>query len=120
MMDRVNPTRGESVLRSLTWLGWRPFSRPAEALQTQQTKLLKLLHPEASVVVVAETLEFHAAQAPPNPGVQYPETTSTCEPPCGEEVSRTADDLVELHDNLRVQVVGAAGEFPHLVLKFPL
>src|SRR5882672_9880928 len=98
----------------------RPFSGLAKAHQAQQTKLPKLLHPEAPVVVVAETLVFHAAQAPPNPSVQVPKTKPACEPPCGEVVSSTTDDLVEFHDNLRVQVVRTAGQIPNLVAKFPL
>src|SRR5436190_17791461 len=101
----------------MVWL--EAFSRLAKAHQTQQTKLPQLLHPEAPVVVVAEGLVFHAAQAPTNPRVQVPETRPTCEPPSGEVLSCTADDLVEFHNNFCVQVVRAAGQFPNLIAKFP-
>ena len=69
--DRMNLPCEESVNSSLSWNGQRPFLLPAKAHQAQQPKPLKLLNPEPPVIMEAEPLVFHAAQAPPNPGIQF-------------------------------------------------
>src|SRR6188474_45313 len=67
--------------------------------------------------MVAETLEFHAAQAPPNPRVQFSKEPPVGGPARSEVVGCASNDSVEFLDELRVQVVRAAGQFLHLVFE---
>ena len=117
--DRVNPSDEESVDSSLTWFGQRPFSRPAKALQPQQPKSLELLEPKPVVIVVTEALVLHAAHAPTNPAIQLPQGISPRKPTGGEGLSGASNHLVEFRNDRRLQVVRAASDLPHLVLKFP-
>jgi len=71
--------------------------------------LLGLLDRPPAIVVVTEALEFHAAHAPPNPAIQFPEDVPTRKPAGGKVVSGASDDLVEFLDDCGVQVVGAHG-----------
>ena len=57
--------------------------------------------------MIAEVLEFHAAQAPPNPAVQVSKEPPVSGP-ARREVGRGAlDDSVEFHDEWRVQIARA-------------
>jgi hypothetical protein len=66
-----------------------------------------LLKPETAVVVVAEPLVFHAAHAPPNPSVQFPQDLPAGEPARSEVLSGALNDSVEFLDDFTVQVVRA-------------
>src|SRR6266540_1060539 len=71
ILDRVN--RPVGVRPPFFDMAWpEPFSCPAKALQSHQPESRKLLQAHPAVVMVAEMLVFHAAQAPPNPRVQFP------------------------------------------------
>src|SRR5437773_7669706 len=70
--------------------------------------------------MVAETLVFHAAQAPPNPRVQFPKGPPVGGPARSEVVGCASNDSVEFRDKLRVQIVRAAGQFLHLVFEVVL
>ena len=97
--DRMNLPCEESVDSFLTWYGMEPFSLPAEALQSQQPKPLKLLDPEPPVIVEAEPLVFHAAHAPPNPAVQQPQGIPARKPAGDEVLSCASNHLVEFRDD---------------------
>ncbi|MDA1272656.1 MAG: hypothetical protein O2960_01200 [Verrucomicrobia bacterium] len=86
-------------------MAWQSrFSFPTKALQAQQPESRKLLEPHTPVVMVTEPLVFEAAQAPPNPTVQFSQGRSAREPARGEVLRGASDDSVEFHDDWRVQI----------------
>src|ERR1700694_2796026 len=70
--------------------------------------------------MVAETFEFEAAQAPPNPSIQFPKQPPASGPARSEVVGCALNDSVEFHDKLRVQVVRAASQCLNLVFELVL
>src|SRR5437867_8095360 len=70
--------------------------------------------------MIAEALEFDAAQAPANPGVQFPKQPPTGGPMRAKVVGGALNDSVEFLDKLRVQVVRADSQFPYLVFELVL
>src|SRR5216117_1689089 len=70
--------------------------------------------------MVAVLLVFHAAQAPPNPRVQFSKPPPASGPARSEVVGCALNNSVEFLDKLRVQVVRAASQFPDLVFEFVL
>src|SRR5438132_12116333 len=92
-------------------MAWRvrPFSCLAKALQAQQPEPLALLEPEAAVVMVAESLVFHAAHAPPNPRLQFPQNLPAGEPASSELLSGALNDSVEFRHHFTVAVVRTSG-----------
>src|SRR6266540_3564759 len=119
ILDRVN--RPVGVRPPFFDMAWpEPFSCPAKALQSHQPESRKLLQAHPAVVMVAEMLVFHAAQAPPNPRVQFPKPPPASGPARSEVVGCALNNSVEFLDKLRVQVVRAASQFPHLVFELVL
>src|SRR5579862_2467682 len=91
-----------------------------KAFQAQQSEPTKLLTAHAVVIMIAEPLVFHAAEAPPNPRVQVMEIPPVSGPMRGEVVGRALNNSVEFHDDLRVQIARTAGQLLDLVFELVL
>ena len=91
---------------------------PAEAFQRNDAKSLKGLDPHLSIVLRALPLVFHATHSHANPGVQFVEGFPGGKERCGEVLSCSPNNLVELSNDFSLEVVLAAGQLPNLVFEF--
>ena len=89
-----------------------------ETIQAQGSHPSKVFQAHSPVIGFPFALELHAAQACPNPFVDFFEQLSVVRERGGEVIRCTAQRQVQSNDEIIIQVVGTFGNFPNLGFEF--
>jgi len=84
----------------------------------QQAQPLQVLQAKSEVVLHRLAFEFHAPQTHADPAIEAAVHVAAVGPPGGEIVRRSADQAIQPHDQLSVQIVTPPGQLPNFGLEF--